>query len=38
MDEGEVFLYEIEFADFFEQNKPEIFENSQIYRRLKELA
>lgn len=34
----DVFLYESEFADFFEQNKPEIFEKSQIYKRLKELV
>lgn len=31
-------LYEVKFVDFFEQNKPKIFENNQIYIRLKELA
>ena len=36
--EKDIFLYESEFEDFFEKNNPQIFDNSQIYKRLKELV
>lgn len=32
------FLYEVEFEDFFKKYEPEALEESQVYRRLKDLA
>ena len=32
------FLYEVEFEDFFVKYKPEALEESQVYKRLKELS
>lgn len=32
------FLYEVAFEDFFAKYKPEVLEDAQVYRRLKELA
>lgn len=34
----DIFLYDVEFADYFENYKPEVLEEAQVYQRLKKLA
>ena len=34
----DIFLYEVEFADYFAKYEPEVLSDAQVYRRLKELA
>ena len=38
VENGDAFLYEIEFADYFKEYSPEVLEGAKLYRRLKELA
>ena len=37
-DRKQSFLYEVKYEDFFEENLPQVFDDAEVYIRLKELA